>query len=105
MVAGVDIGLAISSVTRTQQQAMLGVFIVASPSIVLSGYAAPVENMPASVEWLSRVDPIRYMLIIARGTFLQDMPFAVALHSIWPMALIATVLMSVAVVAVRRAVT
>jgi ABC-2 type transport system permease protein len=105
MIAGVGIGLAISSVTRTQQQAMLGVFIVASPSIVLSGYAAPVENMPASVEWLSRVDPIRYMLIIARGTFLQDMPFAVAWHALWPMALIATVLMSIAVVAVRRAVT
>ncbi|MCW3475067.1 ABC transporter permease [Limobrevibacterium gyesilva] len=104
MLAGVGVGLAISSFARTQQQAILGVFVYASPAIVLSGFAAPVENMPPGVEWLSRLDPVRYMLVIARGTFLQDMPFSVALHSIWPMALIAAALMGIAVVAVRRAV-
>ena len=77
---------------------------IASPMIVLSGYAAPVENMPPLVEWLSRADPVRYMLVVARGLFLQDMPVAVVLQQAWPMALIALVMLVVAGVAVRRAV-
>jgi hypothetical protein len=60
MLAGVAIGLVISSIARTQQQAMLGVFVIASPMVVLSGYAAPVENMPAVAEWIGRADPIRW---------------------------------------------
>ncbi len=79
--AGVGIGLVLSSFARTQQQAMLGVFVFASPMIVLSGYAAPVENMPPLAELASRVDPVRYMLVIARGLFLQDMPLAVVLRA------------------------
>lgn len=104
MLAGASLGLAISAFARTQQQAILGVFMFASPAIILSGFAAPVENMPPAVEWISRIDPIRYMLVVSRGVFLQDMPFAVALHAIWPMAAAAAVLMGVAMVAVRRAV-
>jgi ABC-2 type transport system permease protein len=101
---GTAIGLAISSLARTQQQAMLGVFVIASPMIVLSGYAAPVENMPPLVEFIGRADPVRYMLVAARGLFLQDMPVAVVLQQAWPMALIALVMLVVAGVAVRRAV-
>ena len=83
---------------------MLGVFVVAAPMIVLSGYAAPVENMPPAAELLSRVDSIRYMLVAARGLFLQDMPLHVVLQQAWPMALIALATLGVAAVAVRRAV-
>lgn len=104
MLAGAGVGLAISAVTNTQQQAMLGVFIFASPAVILSGFAAPVENMPEAVEWLSRLDPVRYMLVIARGIFLQAMPLDIALRSIWPMLAIGAAAMGVAWVAVRRAV-
>lgn len=103
MLAGVGVGLAISAFARTQQQAILAVFIYASPAIVLSGFASPVENQPRLVQWISALDPVRYMLVIARGLFLQGMPFDIALQSIWPMALIAAVLLSVAAVAVRKA--
>ncbi len=104
LLAGVGIGLAISAITRTQQQAMLGVFIMASPMVVLSGYAAPVENMPAIVERLSRADPVRWMLVITRGLFLQDMPAAIVLQNAWPLAVIGAVCFTVAGFAVRRAV-
>lgn len=104
LLAGVGIGLLISSVARTQQQAMLGVFVFASPMVVVSGYAAPVENMPAIVELLGRADPIRWMLIIARGLFLQDMPLGVVLSNAWPLAIIGLVAFLIAGVAVRRAV-
>lgn len=103
MLAGVGVGLAISSFARTQQQAILGVFVFASPAIILSGFAAPVENMPHAVELFSRLDPVRYMLIISRGCFLQAMPLSVAWHSIWPMAAIAVALFGIATVMVRRA--
>lgn len=101
---GVGIGLVLSCLAKTQQQAMLGVFVVASPLIVLSGFAAPIENMPPLVELLSRGDPVRYMLVIARGVFLQDLPLDVVLAQAWPMALIALVTLGAATIVVRRAV-
>ena len=101
--SGVGIGLALSSFARTQQQAMLGVFVFASPMIVLSGFAAPIENMPRIVELIGRIDPVRYMLVIARGLFLQDMPLRVVLEQAWPMALIAATMLTVAGFGVRRA--
>ena len=102
MLAGVGIGLSISSFARTQQQAMLGVFVIASPLLTLSGYAAPVENMPRFVEWLTRADPARYMMVVARGIFLQDMSASLVLAQAWPMAVIALATLTLAGVAVRR---
>jgi ABC-2 type transport system permease protein len=104
MLASVGIGLIISSIARTQQQAMLGMFVLASPLIVLSGYAAPVENMPAIVEFLGRADPVRWMLIITRGLFLQGMPADLALREAWPIALIGLLTFAAAWFAVRRSV-
>lgn len=103
MLAGVGVGLVISSFARTQQQGMLGVFVFAVPLITLSGYAAPVENMPWIVERLTLADPVRYMMVVVRGLFLQDMPVPVVLSQAWPMALIAIATLTVAGVAVRRA--
>jgi ABC-2 type transport system permease protein len=104
MFVGVSLGLMISSVARTQQQSMLGVFVIASPMVVLSGYAAPVENMPMAAEWLGRADPIRWMLVIVRGLFLQDMPAALALQQALPLAAIGLIAFGGAWIAVRRAV-
>ncbi|WP_297368760.1 ABC transporter permease [Acidocella sp.] len=102
--AGVGIGLAISAVTETQQQAILGVFVYAAPAIMISGYAAPVENMPKLLQWLSYTDPIRYMMVVARGLFLEDLPGRVVWGQVWPMMLIAAVLLGVATTLVRRAI-
>ncbi|MFL5256753.1 MAG: ABC transporter permease [Rhodopila sp.] len=104
MLAGVGNGLVISSIARTQQQAMLGVFVIASPMVVLSGYAAPVENMPAVVALIGQIDPIRWMLVIARGLFLQDMPASLVLQTALPLLAIALVAFGVAWLAVRRVV-
>lgn len=104
MLAGVALGLVISSFALTQQQAMLGVFILASPMVVLSGYAAPVENMPHIAELLCRADPIRWMLVIVRGLFLQDMPFSLVLSNALPLLPITALSFAVAWVAVRRVV-
>ncbi|MBX9923245.1 MAG: ABC transporter permease [Rhabdochlamydiaceae bacterium] len=85
------IGLFISSISSTQQQAMLGTFVFMVPSILLSGFATPVENMPSWLEWVSYGSPLRYMLVISKGIFLKAMPAHDILSNLWPMALIACV--------------
>jgi ABC-2 type transport system permease protein len=102
--AGVAIGLAISAITKTQQQAILGVFVFVSPALVISGYASPIENMPVPLQYISLLDPVRYMLVIARGMFLENLPASVVISQSWPMLLIAGVLMAVATLMVRRSV-
>jgi len=104
MVAGVGIGLAISSIAHTQQQAMLGMFLFASPMIVLSGYAAPVENMPRLMQTITLANPMRWLLVETRGLFLADLPFEVMLANAWPMLPIAAATLLLAGIAVRRAV-
>ena len=103
-VAGVAIGLTISAFTQTQQQAILGVFIYSAPAIVISGYATPLENMPPAMQLLSLLDPIRYMLVITRGMFLQDLPMSVVVQQSWPMVAIAVILLAISTWTVRRAI-
>lgn len=83
------VGLFISSLCSTQQQAILGTYIFTSPAILLSGFATPVENMPYWLQPLTALNPLRYYLVIAKGVFLKAMPFDIAFANIWPMALIA----------------
>lgn len=80
LLATVGIGLMISSLAVTQQQALLGVFLFMVPAIVLSGFATPIANMPQVVQYITLFDPLRYFLIILRGTFLQ----AQGANAFWP---------------------
>jgi len=83
------VGLFISSLCSTQQQAMLGTFIFMVPSVLLSGFATPIENMPVWLQPVSYFIPMRYMLVISKGIFLKAMPLSVIFTNIWPMACIA----------------
>jgi ABC-2 type transport system permease protein len=82
------IGIFISSLCSTQQQAMLGSFTFMMPSILLSGFATPIENMPLWLQPVTYLIPLRYMLVITKGIFLKNVPFEVIWQNIWPMALI-----------------
>ena len=85
----VGVGLFISSLSKTQQQAVLGSFLFMSPSILLSGFATPIENMPVWLQPITFIIPLRYYLIIAKGIFLKNIPADIVLNNIWPMAIIA----------------
>lgn len=65
------IGLLISTVSRTQQQAMMMTFLFFSPAVLLSGFIFPIANMPLVVQWLTYLNPLRYFLVIIRGVFLK----------------------------------
>lgn len=91
VLSAVGIGLVISSVAKTQQQAILGVFLFLSPASVLSGFTTPIANMPGWAQALTHLNPIRYMVTLSRGIFLQDISWALAWPQLWPMALIGCV--------------
>lgn len=73
-------GLLISTVSETQQQAMMTTFFYAFPAILLSGFVFPIANMPEPVQWLTYLNPLRYFLVIIRGVFLKG----VGLDILWP---------------------
>ncbi|MFZ1746781.1 MAG: ABC transporter permease [Nitrospirales bacterium] len=88
LLSTVGMGLMISSLSVTQQQGLLGAFLFIVPSIILSGFATPIANMPHWVQQITLLNPLRYFLIILRGVFLQDTPFLLLVNQFWPMAII-----------------
>lgn len=86
-----SIGLAISSVAGNQQQAFLGGFLVIVPMILLSGYASPIDGMPAWLQPIAAVDPLSHLLAVCHGVFLKAMPAAMVIDHIWPMLLVSMV--------------
>jgi len=65
------IGLFISTLSKTQQQAMMLTFFFLMPAIILSGFMFPIANMPKLIQYLSYINPLRYFLTIVRGIFLK----------------------------------
>ena len=77
------VGLFISTVSRTQQQAMMSSFFFFMPAFMLSGFAFPIRNMPEWVQYTTFLNPLRYFMEIVRGVFLKG----VGLEYLWPQAL------------------
>ena len=77
------LGLFVSTISRTQQQAMMTAsFFFMIPMVFLSGFVFPIENMPDVVQPVTYLVPLRYFLIILRGIFLKG----VGLETLWPQA-------------------
>lgn len=85
------IGLLVSVVANTQQQAFLGMFALTVPVFLLSGYAAPIDNIPHFLQVAAEANPAKHFLIVTEGLFLKAMPAAEVFANTWPMALIAVV--------------
>lgn len=77
LLSNLGVGLFISTVSQTQQQAMMTTFFFFFPAMLFSGFIFPIANMPAFFQWLSLLDPLRYMLVIIRGVFLKGVGFEV----------------------------
>ncbi|MEW5764400.1 MAG: ABC transporter permease [Acidobacteriota bacterium] len=93
------VGLFISTVSLTQQQAMMTAFFFMQPAILLSGFIYPIANMPEAVQWLTFLNPLRYFLVILRGVFLKG----VGLEVLWPqMAALAVLGASLLALAAQR---
>jgi ABC-2 type transport system permease protein len=96
------VGLFISSLSMTQQQAILGAFVFMAPANLLSGFATPIENMPAWIQPFSLAIPLRYFLIVIKGIFMKDLTASAVWQETWPMAVIAMFTLTAAAWLFRR---
>lgn len=91
------IGLFISTISMTQQQAMVSGFFFNMPAITFSGFGTPISSMPEFMQWLTYLDPLRYFLDVLRGVYLKG----VGLEVLWPhmaaMGVSALVMLSISV--------
>lgn len=76
------VGLLISSLCATQQQAFIGIMFFMMPSVLLSGYIAPVENMPEILQYATWINPVRHFTDIAKQIYLKGADFAIIQHSV-----------------------
>ncbi|MCC6342912.1 MAG: ABC transporter permease [Bryobacterales bacterium] len=74
------LGLFISTVSRTQQQAIMSTFFFFQPAFMLSGFAFPIRSMPLPVQYLTLLNPLRYFIEICRGVFLKGSGIGI----LWP---------------------
>ncbi len=88
LLSTLGIGLFISTISHTQQQAMMTMFFFFVPAILLSGFIFPIANMPELVQYLTYANPLRYFLIIIRGIFLRGNGFDI----LWPQLLALSIL-------------
>jgi len=88
LLSTLGVGLLISTVSATQQQAMMTAFFFMLPAFNLSGFVYPIANMPEVVQWFTYLNPLRYYLVIIRGVFLKG----VSIQILWPQMLALAVL-------------
>ncbi len=80
LLSSLGLGLLISTISNTQQEAFMVSFLIFMPSILLSGFMFPVSSMPALFRWLTLLNPLRHFLEIVRGIFLKG----AGLDALWP---------------------
>lgn len=98
----VGFGLLISAISSNQQQALLGVFTFMMPAILLSGYVAPVENMPGWLQPITWIDPLRHFIVISKGIYLKNLGLTGVLQNLWPLLLISVGTSTLALLLFRR---
>ncbi|WP_380872049.1 membrane protein [Sphingomonas sp. DBB INV C78] len=97
----IGVGMLISSLSQTQQQAFLGMFLTTVPAILLSGYASPIDNMPGWLQVIAQLNPPKHFLIVSEGVFLKAMPARDILANTWPLMAIAAVTLTAATLLFR----
>lgn len=80
VLSGLGIGLLISTISTTQQEAFMASFLVFMPAILLSGFMFPVSSMPAPFQWLTLANPMRHYVESVRAVFLKG----VGVRVLWP---------------------
>lgn len=92
----VGIGLCVSAVTSTMQQAMLYTFTLLMPMILLSGFTTPIISMPEALQLSTLINPVRYGVEFAQRIYLEGAGTAEMLHVFWPLALMSVMTLGTA---------
>ena len=95
-VASVGIGLSISALSANMQQAMVYTFVLMMPLMLLSGLTTPVENMPAAMQLLTSVNPLRYAIDLVRRVYLEGVGLGTVMGDIIPLLVISAITLPLA---------
>jgi ABC-2 type transport system permease protein len=93
--AACGIGLLVSSLVGTMQQALLVSFMVAMPFTLLSGLFTSLSSMPDALQYFSSINPLRYMIEISRRVYLEGVGLDRLTFDLWPLAVTAIVSLSI----------
>lgn len=96
MLAGVGVGLAISALAATMQQAMFSAFVLLMPMMLLSGLATPVANMPVSLQLATWANPLRFGIDYVRRVYLEGVGLATVWPDLVPLAMMAAITLPLA---------
>jgi ABC-2 type transport system permease protein len=96
LLAAVGIGLLVSAVAATMQQAMLYSMLLIMPFSLLSGLTTPLSSMPSAVQYLTAINPLRYAIDITRRVYLEGAGLDLLTADLWPLALLATLTLGAA---------
>ena len=96
------IGLFISTISTTQQEAMMSVFLFYMPTILLSGFAYPIANMPQVIQWFTFLNPLRYFMFVIRSIFLKGVGIEILWAQLLPLAVMGFVVISMSALKFRK---
>lgn len=96
LMAAVGMGLLVSSIAATMQQAMLYSFMLIMPFTLLSGLTTPISSMPQSLQAATLINPLRYAIDIARRVYLEGAGVVRLIPDLWPLAVIGAITLSFA---------
>jgi len=102
LLSTLSLGLMISTVCKTQQQAFATNFFLVNPLFILSGFSFPISSMPPFLQWLTYANPVRYFIVIIRAVFLKGVGVAVLAPQLLALAVIGAVLMAAATLRFRK---
>jgi ABC-2 type transport system permease protein len=97
VLSGLGAGLLLSTISATQQQAMIASFFFIMPATTLSGFGTPISSMPPFFQKLTYLDPLRYFMIVVRSVYLKGVGFSVLWPQLVAMAIFSAVLLTVSV--------
>ena len=96
LMAAVGMGLLLSSVATTMQQAMLFSFLLIMPFALLSGLTTPVSSMPMFLQYVTLINPLRYAIDITRRVYLEGAGLDLLTADLWPLAVISAITLGAA---------
>ena len=95
LLVSLGVGLLISTISSTQQQALMSTFLFFLPANLLSGFIFPIQNMPTLIQYITILNPLRYYIVILRGIFLKG----IGLDILWPQ-ILALLIMGIAILTI-----
>jgi ABC-2 type transport system permease protein len=100
--SSVGLGLLISTIAATQQQAMMAGNLFLTPAVMLSGLIFPIANMPAFFQYLTLFNPLRYFIIVVRGIFLQGAGMDLLWQQMAAMTILGLIMLALAVLRFQK---